>query len=235
MAAESINATHLFTLPDRRFHHSESFWSSFFALLLLDASRRGFALEIPVYRCGDPTKSGRFRRIDSLVIPAGLDPEDVVVEGRLGAGFTNVYAGILGDLDETFKDFKNLVPDIIIRCGNELIVIETKTVGAKLSAKEKLYEDFRRWLDARGASVSTYLLISAGHESPGQMHQLATAKWEGPSRLILWEQLFKAVSVQVGPTSLLRLIPDPAVYWESEAEYLGGDLLLPTDGSTKTI
>ena len=56
------NATYLFELPGRRYHSSESWWTSFFSMLLLYRSRNDPQWALPTYACrnGYPVESVPF-------------------------------------------------------------------------------------------------------------------------------------------------------------------------------
>ena len=214
-----MNATCLFSLPRKKFHNSESFWSSLFAIQIVDTFRQGIKLHIPTFVYHEDGKRWLFElQKDNLELPSQLDFKSIVVEGKLGIDF---FPGIS---DSLHKKFENLRPDITIFGNNSLTFIETKTVGAGIAPKEQLYFELcEEFTKSRRINANTYLLLSAGHENAAQVRGLATSVWKRPPRLILWEQFFKAVERQVKNSLLSRLFPNLSQYYELEESYLSGN------------
>lgn len=131
-----MNATHLFEQPHPNFRNSESFWSSLFAIQILKASScDGLELEIPVHRYCETAQKWWFEPIESLVVPAHLGFNSAIVEGRLRTGFVPCATE---NLPMAYNDLR---PDIVLKWNNAVSVIETKTLGARITQKDSLYFD----------------------------------------------------------------------------------------------
>src|SRR5437867_5175211 len=115
------NATHLFQLPERRYHSSESWWTSFFSMLLLYRSRKDPQWALPTYLCrgGLPVEPGTFA-------PGRLDPSMLFVEAPLSANPFRLLSWP--------EEFLQLKPDLCIlrRSLRQVVFIEVKTIGASI-------------------------------------------------------------------------------------------------------
>lgn len=213
-----MNATDLFLLPHENFRNSESSWSSLFTFQILDASRRGAKLYVPTFVYREEGKRWYFeQQKEALQLPSQLEFTSIVVEGKLRTGF---LPGISDPLPMKFNDLR---PDITLLWGHCLAVIETKTVGARITQKEQLYFDLCEWLIERGINSKAYLLLSAGHQPDSDVRGLVGTEWKQAPRLILWEQFFKAIEKQVRNSLLSRLFPNLHQYYEREEGYLSGN------------
>ncbi len=212
-----MNATYLFLSPDMHFRNSESFWSSLFAIQVLEASFRRVSLHIPVFVYQETAKRWWFDPVEPLVVPAGLDFASFIVEGKLRTGFIPSVSTPLP------KDFIDLRPDIVFKGVNTVSVIETKTVGAGISEKESLYVELCNWLIAQGCAAEAYLLLSAGHQPDNEVRMLATKEWKGPRKLILWEKFFETVESNLTNSLITRLIPNLHRYYKPDEDYLAGN------------
>lgn len=213
-----MNATDLFLLHHENFRNSESFWSSLFTLQILDASRQGVKLHIPifVYR-EDANLWGFEQQEEPLELPSQLDFTSCVVEGKLRTG---VLPCISDPLPMKFNDLR---PDVTLLWDQCLAMIETKTIGARITQKEQLYFDLCEWFTERGINAKAYLLISAGHQPDSDVRGLASSRWKQSPSLILWEQFFKAIEKQVQNSLLSHLLPNLRQYYEPEEGYLSGN------------
>jgi len=212
-----MNATDLFLLPHVNFRNSESSWSRLFTFHILDASSRGTKLCIPTFVYREEGNRWYFeQQKEALQLPSKLDFKLIVVEGKLRTGF---LPGISDPLPMKFNDLRL---DITI-LGHSLVVIETKTVGARITQKEQLYFDLCEWLIERGINSKAYLLLSAGHQPDTDVHSLVGTEWKQVPSLILWEQFFKAIEKQVRNPLFSRLFPNLHQYYEPEEGYLSGN------------
>lgn len=214
-----MNATHLFLLPHLNFRNSESFWSSLFAVQILDASCTGVILRIPVFVYQETVQRWWFEQVDPLVVPAGLGFASAIVEGNLRTGFIPSVSATLPN------EFNNLRPDIVLTWGNNVSVIETKTSGARIYEKESLYVGLCNWLTAHGCVAEPFLLLSAGNQPAKDVRMLAREEWKGPRKLILWEKFFQTVEDQLATSLISRLIPNLSRYYLPDTDYLGGNFV----------
>lgn len=207
------NATDLFRQQEEKYwRNRESFWSSLFAIQILAAKSQ---LKIPVHEYKQEDKENWwFEEKESLVLPAGLTFFDVIVEG-------NIRMDRL--VGEHNKDFENLRPDILIieKEDKAIHIIETKTVGASISSKERLYIELRDWLREKKLKAEAYLLLSAGHEKNNEIQKLSKEEWKVPKKIILWESFFEAIEEQVEKSLISGLIPGLSDYY-SDKSYLKG-------------
>lgn len=211
------NATDLFIKPSREYHSSESSWSSLFAYQIIDACHRGVRLGIPTFVYREDEDLWYFeQQNEPLLLPPQLDFTSIIIEGKLCTGC------VQGIPDPLPMEFNDLRPDITLLWDGCLTVIETKTVGARITQKDQLYFDLCSWFAKRGINAKAYLLLSAGHEPDSDVRSLAGAQWRQAPKLILWEQFFKAVEKQVRDSLLSRLVPNLRQYYEPEADYLSG-------------
>lgn len=220
-----MNATDLFLLRHANFHNCESSWSSLFAYQILDASRRGVELRIPVFVYRETQDGWYFEQTEELLVPLKLEFSSVVIEGKLRTGC------IPGMTDPLPMKFNDLRPDITLLFNNSLVFIETKTVGARITQKEQLYFDLCRFIGS-GIRAKAYILLSAGHQPDSDVTGLAGADWKEMPGLILWEQFFKAVEQQVRDSMLSRFIPNLKQYYDDEEQYLRGNIAQQTNRET---
>jgi len=211
------NATMLFLEPHRSHHSSESFWSSLFALQLLEASRAGHRLAIPVFQYREEGDCWWFDRNGFLNVPNGLDFRRVVVEGSIQDDF-------VGNLAESIpKDLYGLKPDILIQLDRKVWIIEVKTIGSRIGGKKDLYERLCHFLQRNGYRAFLYFLISAGHEDKLDWELLRSPKTvQSTFKILLWEQFFKSVAEQVPDSLIQKCLGDLSEYYTPEDEYLQG-------------
>lgn len=171
------NATYLFELPGRRFHSSESWWTSFFFMLILYRSRENAEWTLPTYVCrsGWPVKSGAFA-------PGRLGLANLIVEAPLSE---NPF--LLGSWP---KEFLQLKPDICIlrRDQRQALFIEVKTIGATVARNHSRYLDVRQHLRTLGWPAEFYYLLSHGHECLGDWPLIE----HDQVPVILWEDVLRA-------------------------------------------
>ncbi len=214
------NATYLFRTPSDGHHHSESFWTSLFAIALLLGSRAKDGFEVPAFhfkRC-EETKEWLFEQDGSLAIMTPLEWSQVVVEGKLRPGF-------VPDLAEPLpQDLWDLRPDILIRIGRQITLIEVKTVGHHLGEYQKLCcERIASYLQRNGYSVDLFFLISAGHESRKDWELLLRLTSEAARfRLLLWEKILRVLDTLESTRALASTMPPLREYIEPEAPYMRG-------------
>jgi len=211
------NATWLFKKPHDHNHNSESFWSSLFALQILEASRIGQGLQIPMFQYREDVDRWWFDQDGLLNIPRDLKFQQIVIEGY-------IRDNLLGKQTDANKDFYNLKPDISIQLEGEILIIEVKTVGHKIGRRQKsLYERLCQHLVSRGHRASLYFLISAGHEENSDL-QLLKSSGTGPStfKILLWEQFFKSVAEQLPNSLIARCLDNLSAYYIAENKYLQG-------------
>ena len=223
-----MNATDLFLLHHENFHNSESSWSSLFAYQILDASREGTAFRIPVFVYRETQDRWYFEeQKNGLLLPPQLDFSSVIIEGKLRTGC------IPGMRDPLPMKFNDLRPDITLLLGSSVALVETKTVGARITQKEQLYFDLCEWLIGQGISAKAYILLSAGHQPDSDVSGLTDTRWKEPPTLILWEQFFKSIEQQVRDPLLSRLIPNLKQYYEPEEGYLRSNIAQPVDAANR--
>jgi hypothetical protein len=214
-----MNATDLFLLNHENFHSSESSWSSLFAYQILDASRQGVELRIPIFVYRQAQGRWYFEEQENgLLLPPHLNFSSVVIEGKFRTGC------IPGMSDPLPMKFNDLRPDVTLLLDSSLALIETKTIGARITQKEQLYFDLCEWLIGQGISAKPYILLSAGHQPDSDVCGLCDAQWKQVPTLILWEQFFKAIEQQVRDPLVSRLIPNLKRYYEPEEEYLRSNI-----------
>lgn len=175
----TTNATYLFEKPFRKFHNAESWWSSFFTMLVLWRSSRSNPLCLPWYLSD---KNGK-----------------LIAKGRVsfdGASYSNMVAdaGLFGKpfgLSEWPKDFLNIRPDVTFLKSPEkrqVIFVETKTIGEKVQRNVALYARLTDFLINQGWSAEFYYLLSYGHEGVSDWPVLEASS----ANIILWEDVFRA-------------------------------------------
>lgn len=192
---EKENGTDLFVRPSREYHHSEHFWSSFFALYILESSRSG---EV-ILKAKKHTKENRFCDDGELNITSKLKFDDLIVEGNIGdvTFFKKVGFNKTGFQEE----YLSIKPDIVIRdttpTKEKVIIIEVKTVGHKIGRYQKiLYEKLIAFLRENGCAAELYFLLSSGHENNRDWDLLTEGEKPSLFKLLLWEDVFKKISEQ---------------------------------------
>lgn len=183
------NATWLFQEPDRRFHNSESWWSSLFGLLLLYLAKRPGNGEIPLRRYVSKPKWKYVR--DGSLDYHELEFKDILVEPKLSG---EVFGGIKWP-----KEFVDLKPDILVLRPKPrmAVLIENKTIGARFGKQLERYIEIRHHLKASGWSVEFLPLLSVGFEAQYEWenlekHHLRLILWEDVLRLLDTIELFRA-------------------------------------------
>ncbi|MBV5347507.1 hypothetical protein JZU46_04745 [bacterium] len=214
-----MNATDLFLSDSNNFRNCENFWSSLFAVQVLDASHSGIELEIPVFVYTEDEDETRwlFEPDEPLIVPGYLAFSSVTVEGKLRTG---CIPGIAAELPHEFHELR---PDVIFLWANTVSVVETKTVGANISEKECLYVKLCQWFTENDRTADAYLLLSAGHQPDWQVRMLAKEEWRGPKKLILWEKFFETIETYVPNSLMSRLIPNLNQYYQPDGGYLQGN------------
>ena len=184
------NATHLFELPERRYHSSESWWSSFFAMVLLDRTQNDPHWCLRTYSCKDGWPLERH----DCFMPGRLAPAEVIIEAPLS--------------EHPFRlarwptEFLCLKPDVCILRGalSQVTFIEVKTIGASLAKNHSRYLRARTHLEEQGWCAKFYYLLSHGHECPGD--------WSLVERdnvpIILWEDVLR----EAAATPFAKLVAD---------------------------
>ena len=178
------NATYLFEQPSQRYHSSESFWTSFFALSLLTESRGVLPLEIPAFQCVFHGNHGHFAPDGELVVSRALHRRELVVEGKVRNGF-------LPRVTTVENELLDKSPDIIVELDATVIVIEVKTVGYELKPDRKdFYKTLAEFLRASGYNVELYYLMSAGGKDND--FDLLQYNPDAPPifKILLWEKVF---------------------------------------------
>lgn len=220
MTDKKGNATWLFIEPSRDHHNSESFWTTFFALYILGSSRSG-ELSIPVFHYIEDSEYWKFEKADPLKIPANLDRQNIVVEGKIKSQIANIKLDFPINL-------QYISPDIIINTGKNIIIIETKTVGSKIEDYQKeLYQNLAKYLQDKHFKPQLYFLISAGHEEINDFKILShndNNQRLFPFKLLLWEQIFKDLHEKFPDSFLDLCLGDIQKYYEPEKDYLRGRL-----------
>lgn len=189
--AETKNATHLFELPGRQYHNSESWWTSFFAMLTLYRSQQDpqWSLSTFVFKGGWPTEQGRFT-------PGRLSVEQLIVEAGLSK---NPFR-----LASWPNEFLQLKPDVCVlrQDEREVIFVEVKTIGASIARNHLRYLGMRNHLQEVGWSAKLYYLLSHGHECHGDFPLIEHSQVQ----VILWEDvLLSAIGTPVGQMLGVRL------------------------------
>lgn len=170
------NATHLFERPTRRYHSSESWWTSFFSLLLLYRSRNDPQWTLPTYTCrsGYPVEPVPFS-------PGRLSPENLIVEAPLSKNTFGIASWPV--------EFLQLKPDVCILHSDccRVVFIEVKTIGASIARNHTRYLQTRDHLRHLGWSADVYYLLSHGHECVGDWPLIE----HDEVRVMLWEDVFQ--------------------------------------------
>lgn len=171
------NATYLFELPGRRYHSSESWWTSFFSMLLLYCSRKDPQWTLPTYTCrgGHPVESAPFA-------PGRLGLADLIVEAPLSENPFRLASWPV--------EFLQLKPDVCIlrsdRC--QAAFIEVKTLGASVAKNHVRYLRIRDHLRQLGWSADFFYLLSHGHECLGDWPLIE----HDEVRVMLWEDVLSS-------------------------------------------
>ena len=177
MNAPLKNATHLFELPGRRYHSSESWWTSFFCMLLLYHSRMDSHWTLPTYTCHDG-----YPATDQPFAPGRLGAADLIVEAPLSE---NPFR-----LPSWPVEFLQLKPDVCI-LRNKLraaTFIEVKTIGASIAKNHTRYLKARDHLRQLSWSAEFFYLLSHGHECLGDWPLIQ----HDQVRVMLWEDVLRA-------------------------------------------
>ena len=208
------NATYLFQKPNRNYHNSESFWTVFFALYLIEISKSNHHLNIPAYQHRKRNNRRCFDPDGDLVVPNDLFFKNIVIEGRITKDFVK-------KLKEPIpKDLSNLKPDIIIQTKDEIIIVEVKTIGSEITNHQKeCYLQIKQLLKDNGYNVSLYFLISAGYE--GNLDILDSGASELQEfKILLWEQIFKHLFKYNSNSLLAKYLGDIEKYYTPEEEFM---------------
>ncbi len=201
-----MNFTHIFEMPNNRFHSCENFWSSVFSVQLMQMSRRTQGVSIPLKTFHRDSLGWNYKEAGALSINTQLDITNVIVDGKMKTDFIK---GV--PVPEKYNDLR---PDItILQPENRCILIETKTVGSKISDKELWYTDFIKYCKKQNITCEVYILISAGFEDCSTWDRLHdNGDWEGPQKIILWEEFAKEALKLSEPSILEGICPDLEQY-----------------------
>lgn len=164
-----MNATHLF----EQFRHSESYWTSLFALFLRWLSATENNRTINLWNFNYDERSWKYEKSGEDLDCRGLGFGDILVERNLGE--------FLGVKTKTAKK-----PDLILcHPGGKLTIIENKTIRHKIGEQIALYH---RILESANASYRILLLVSLGYE---MKEDWKTVSARGLPSLILWEEILQ--------------------------------------------
>lgn len=212
------NATWLFIEPAQHYHHSESFWSSLFALHVLMASRSNRSLAIPAYQYREDRGSWKFEPDGFFHVPNGLDFREIVVEGKIRPGF---LSRVQSDLP---PDLLDLRPDILLHHSDRVAIVEVKTVGHELGHYQKqCYDKLAKYIQDRGYQAELYFLISAGHEVARNFKLLRTESLNTPSfKLLLWEAVLQQMCEEPPISPLAMSLGDISEYYRHKEHYMQG-------------
>lgn len=182
------NATYLFGRPNSRFHSSEQFWSSLFALLILNLSNSEGMFQIPAYRFFQDKEKWVYKHDEYFVIQKGLKLENVVVDGK-------ITDAIFPDMKPLSNELSGIRPDIFIHKDKRIEIIEVKTIGAHLlSGQRNNYLNLRKFFNENQFQVGLYFLLSIGHEKDNDWTTLQdTGQGENPFKILLWEDVLKCI------------------------------------------
>ena len=203
--------TNYFELPER-FHSAENFWSSVFALQIMQLR----SLEIPTFKWFEKGTSWGYEPTDMLVLK-NCCPDNVVVDANFKLGQN---PALLGGIELPIK-FQSLRPDITIWGPDQIVIIENKTVGAQFGDKVKQYLDFVDCVRDRGFLAYFYLLISPGYNPMSDWAKLNEGeKWEGLNHLILWE-VFLASALEQPNSIVAQCFPQEVLkYCKQTIDYI---------------
>lgn len=177
------NATYLFEGECRNVRHSESFWTSLFVLLVLYISKSKLNFKIPLYRfvVNHNNNPWGFQE-DGELQTDGLAFKDIFVEPKLANLLPNEAA------------VQGYRPDIAIFYRNDkrLVIIEDKTIGAKLGNE---IDNYKTLADKLGKKLEyeteVLLLISVGEENNGDWKKIENTQG---IKLILWESILQILN-----------------------------------------
>ena len=173
-----MNATYLFQKPFCEFHSSESYWSAFFALFLLNETRAPVPRRLPIWRYTEPDK---YRLSDELDL-RDITLDGLVVEGSL--------CGRPFNLPSWPMEYNSLKVDVVLIRGRRLTLIETKTIGASIARNLLLYLAVAEHLRTQGWQAEVYHLISYGHETENDWKLISQHQLQ----LLFWEDVFRLAS-----------------------------------------
>ncbi|HEV2488987.1 MAG TPA: hypothetical protein VGT03_04200 [Candidatus Acidoferrales bacterium] len=172
-------------------HHSESFWTSLFALFVLHLAERGAALN--VWHCKEPT-DGRYyepRHSSGAIVLAGLRATDVSVEPPTGA-MKSVVQGLLNEE----VNAAGIRPDLFIRVplaapsGEwKYLFIENKTTGGFQPNQEENYPALLESFEKNGKPCEFLLLTSVGSCKPYESAKRFQRTMREAFGLLLWEEV----------------------------------------------
>jgi hypothetical protein len=169
-----MNATYLFQQPFREFHHSESWWSAFFSLFLLDEAQAPTPRRLPVWRYLHRDRYWRSGEFDV----AGLHFSNVVVEGSLCARPFDCLS--------LPQEYRALKVDLVLIRDRRVTLIETKTIGASIANNLLRYVALTDYLRSQGFEADLYHLLSYGHETRNDWRLISQHKVP----FIFWEDVF---------------------------------------------
>lgn len=177
MTETQKNATYLFELPDRHYHSSESWWTTFFSMLLLYRTRKNSQWTLPTY-----TYCGGYSVESAPFEPGRLSLADLIVEAPLSKYPFRLESWPL--------EFLQLKPDVcILNAGMcQATFIEVKTIGASIAKNHDRYVKARNHLRTLGWSVDFYYLLSHGHEHDDDWPLIERDE----VRVMHWEDVLRA-------------------------------------------
>jgi len=208
------NATYLFGQPSQHYHSGESFWTSFFALCLLTESRAALPLEMPAFQCVINGNHGHFQPDGELIVSRALQRRELVVEGKIRAGFLPRVTTVPNEL-------LDLRPDIIVALDDSITVIEVKTIGHELASyQKKCYETLSKFLKDHGYTINLYYLMSAGGKDRDfdLLRYVPSAPCQ--FKILLWEKVFQCLSARIPRSALLESLGDITKYYQDEEQYM---------------
>jgi hypothetical protein len=173
-----LNATYLFAGRTRDYRNSESWWTSFFSILLLFQSRTNPSFSLPIYTYS----AERLRKVSDLDCKS-LSFSTVRVEACLSAtpfglpAWPNEYLFLKPDLSLVDADRRRVT------------LVEVKTIGETVARNVDLYKGVCRHLSENGWSAELCYLLSHGHEDDNDWRRID----QHQLRMILWEDVLEAV------------------------------------------
>lgn len=198
------NATWLFLKAKELYSFSEDKWTDLFVKCLFEWSNSAEELSFPTYRyyCYSD-KKWEIKEAGRFFVSKGLDSKDVRLNQQIGA--TTFFPMIPITPAEYWHR-----PDIIIMSGNNIHIIEVKTIGDRKLHEKKKYIEFLNFLiDSKcNLNPKLYFLISQGHEdtSSGKEWKFLADNIETPNQfeLILWEDVLRKMTATEPASSFLR-------------------------------
>ena len=175
-----MNATHLFEKPFREFHNSESWWSAFFSLFLLEEAQSAAPRSLPIWRY---SHRDRYWKIGEFACTEAKFANLTVEASLCGLPFT---------LASWPQEYRSLKIDLVLIRDRHVTLIETKTIGASIAKNVLLYVGIAEHLRSQGREVELYHLISYGHETVNDLDWRLIS--EHRLTFLLWEDVFRCAA-----------------------------------------